>query len=725
MFSFFKQSNTWKHKRVRVPTVLQLEHTECGAACLSMILAYHGYYESLEKLRIACGVTRNGSKASSLIIAAGKYKLTGKGFKLPIEKIGTKPLPMIIFWKFCHYVILEGRIGKWFYINDPAKGSVRVSNEEFEKSYTGIALTFTPDSDFKKYGKPCSVISDILPIFYQVKSTCAVILWIGILLILPGLLLPAMLRVFVDEVLSGHDEWLLPLIVGYTATMIIQSCLVYTKNIAFCRGELKLAANNTIRLFKHLLSLPIEFFIQRSSADLQCRVMANSGISRSIFEHLVNNGIKIFTSCFYLFLMYHFSPPLTLIVVSMTVLNLMFLAFTNKRNKLLNEILINVSAKMQIQSMIGISLMETLRAGGRDDDYFTEWINSLCEYSDQKQKAQFLSTFFAFFPDLILKTLNVFILCFGAWAIIRGEMTLGVLMAFQSLVGSFMAPTNELIQASASIQELKGSIDRVNDIYNYERDDIFGDNPLETCWGKIEFCNVTFGYSKLEAPLIENFSMTIESGKRIALVGFSGSGKSTISRLAAGIFAPWSGEILLDGVPLNKIRKRDFSRMVSFVDQDIILFSGTVVENLTLFQRQHTALELHGALIDAALSDELSRRGNELEIQIGERGNNFSGGQCQRLEIARAFARQTPIMIFDEATSALDPQTELIIDRSLRQRKTSCLIVAHRLSTIRDSDEIIIMSTGKVTERGKHDELMAINGEYAQFMRLESEVLHD
>ena len=385
-----------------------------------------------------------------------------------------------------------------------------------------------------------------------------------------------------------------------------------------------------------------------------------------------------------------------------------------------------VETKLIQRSMTGISLMETLRSGGREDDFFCEWSNSLAEYVNKRRMMQHSGTLLNILPVLLFGLNAELILCFGASQIIEGGMTLGGMMAFQALMAGFISPVNSLVMAGTQMQELRGAVERIEDVFLYPVTKRFradgGEEGL--CPGKLELRDISFGYSRLAPPLIEGFSLTLEAGSRVALVGASGSGKSTVAKIASGLFAPWQGEILLGGRPLASYSQEEFYRSVASVDQNIILFSGSVRDNLTLFQRHSEACDLHEALRDASIVDELARRGNELDIPVGEMGNNFSGGQRQRLEIARALARNAPILILDEATSALDPTTELLIDRAIRRRGCSCLIVAHRLSTIRDCDEIIMLENGKIIGRGPHAALMDSNASYANLMRLETERPH-
>lgn len=706
----------------KVPTVFQMESTECGAASLGMILAYYHYYEPLEKLRIACGVSRNGSKASLILQAAEEqYHLEGHGYQVSMEKLVTLPYPSILFWNWNHYVVFEGRCGNRYYINDPARGRCCCSAETFEQAFSNVALTFRPTAEFRPQGSPRGVFRTLLPLLLKVKAVGLLLVWSGLLLIVPGILMPSMLQIFIDEVMTSREQWLYPLLIGYGLMLLVSGVLSWLTQFVLRRGQIQLAVNSSVRMLRHILSLPIDFFVQRNPADLQARIQMNTQIADGFFNLIANNVLKLFTASFFLFLMYRFSAVLATIALVTAVLNFVLLSAVNKGRQTMNQALSAAEIKLLNHSMTGISLMESLRAGGHDLDFYGKWANHLAEYTNRRLLMQKSGAFFSVVPALLSGFNNILILCFGAWLVIRGDLTLGGMMAFQSLTVSFIQPVTMLVSAGSQIQELKGAQDRIEDVMRYPSESRFAKESTEkVVRGKLELRNISFGYSRLDAPFIRNFSITLRPGSRIALVGASGSGKSTIAKIASGLYAPWSGEILLDDVPLDQYTREEFNRAVAAVDQNIVLFSGSVGDNLTLFRRRTDAEILLNALRDASIEQELAVRGRPLSIEVCENGSNFSGGQRQRLEIARALSRHAPILILDEATSALDPVTEVLIDKAVRRRGCTCLIIAHRLSTIRDCDEIVMMDNGKIAERGTHGDLMRLGGAYASLMNAET-----
>ncbi len=713
--------------RKKTPTVLQMEATECGAACLGMILAYYGCYEPLEKLREECGVSRNGSKASLILKAARHYGLEAKGYRVLTEDLAGLQAPLILFWNFEHFLVYEGqsRDGKYFYLNDPAVGPRTVDRELFEKSYTGVALEFKKTPGFQKAGRPLSVFRVLMPMISDMKSIMAAVIWGGLLLVFPGILIPSLMQVFVDRILPGKSEWLVPVLGLFVVTILLQSLLGWLVSFALRRGELQLAVNKTMEMMNYLFRLPAGFFMQRSNGDLQTRVGLNASVAGTAFGSIADNIVKFFTALFFLVLMFYFSPFLSFVSIAFLLLDLLFLWRVNRRRQILNQSLLMLKTKILGSVMSGVAMMENLRAAGREDATFLQWTGQLAELNRKQLSYQVSSVYFNLLPSFLNAVGNVLILCLGARQIMNGELTLGGLFAFQTLTAAFTAPFTALLMSGAQLQTMKADVERIRDVYKYEPEKTFRDDADGSLKGEIpefrgfEMCDVTFGYNRNDPPLLEKFNLKVMPGQRIALVGASGSGKTTAAKLANGTLVPWSGRILLNGRPMNTYSRDEFYASVGTVDQNIILFSGTVGQNLTLFAPKYEARELHQALRDAAIENDLTARGPVLEQNVAEEGKNFSGGQRQRLEIARALTYRTPLLILDEATSALDPVTEAEIDKAIRRRGCACLIVAHRLSTVRDCDEIIMLDHGRIIERGTHDQLMRAGGRYAEMMQLE------
>lgn len=715
-----RKRRTSRHK---TPTILQMEATECGAAALGMVLAYYGRYEPLEILREKCGVSRNGSKASLLLKAAREYHLEARGYRALADQLDELEKPLILFWNFEHFLVYEGRDakGKYFFLNDPASGPRAVDRELFEQSYTGVALECKPGTGFVKAGKPLNVFQAMLPMLRGMKRVMAAVVWGGLLLVLPGLVVPSLMQIFVDRVLPGKTEWLVPVLCLFVLTLMLQALLGWLVSLALRRGELQLGVNKTLEMMQYLFRLPLSFFFQRSNADIQTRVGLNASVASAAFNTFTNNIVALFTSAFFLALMFQFSPLLSVISLAFLSLDLLFLWAMSRRRQVLHQSLLMLQTKMLDSVMSGVAMMESLRAAGREDDVFTQWTGRMAELNRKSLQFQTSITYFNLLPSFLNAVGGVLVLCIGAQQIMAGALTLGGMFAFQSLSGAFIAPFMNLMSASAELQTMKADMERIHDVYKYDAQDVFlpeaaGESGRDE-FRSLELRGLTYGFSPHEPPVVEDISLKITPGRRVALVGASGSGKSTIAKLCNGTLTPWSGEVLLNGAPLGGHTGEDFYATVGTVDQGVMLFSGTVGENLTLFAPAYDSHEVQQAVRDAAIESELIVRGPMLELPVAEGGANFSGGQRQRLEIARVLSRTPPLVLLDEATSALDPVTEVEIDRALRRRGCACLVIAHRLSTIRDCDEIIVLDQGRIVERGKHETLMLASGPYADMMR--------
>ncbi len=719
--------NLFRSTRIKTPTILQMEATECGAASLAMILAHYGRYESLEKLRAECGVNRNGSKASLILKAAREYNLEAKGYRALMEDLDELEGPLIIFWEFNHFLVYEGhsRDGKNFYLNDPAVGPRVVDRELFEKSYTGVALEFKKTETFTTNAKPMGVFSAMTEMLSGMKGLMGMIIWGGLLLVLPGMAIPALMQTFVDSVLVDKSNWLIKIIFFFILAVVLQIILSSLVQLALRRGELKISVNKTLEMLNYLLQLPMAFFSQRGNADIQNRINLNTSVASTVFGTLADNVIKFFTAIFFLILMLSFSVKLSFLAILFMLIDMGFLYLIMNKRQIINQSLLAIKTKMLNSVLTGINCLEGLKATGREDSIFVKWMDDLAEYNRKNLEFEVFTTYFNIVPSCISALGNVLILCLGAYIVMDGELTLGGLFAFQTLTASFIAPFTALLLSGAKLQTMKADLDRINDVYKYAQDSVFSksiqscDEDMIQSYAKLEMNNISFTYGIGEEAVLKNFNLTLPPGKRVAIVGPSGSGKSTVAKLISGVLKPSDGELLLNDKPYSAYTEAQFYAQVSIVDQSITLFAGSVEDNLTLFAAGFEARDIFNSIKDAQIEEELVKRGSILNQRVSEGGKNFSGGQRQRLEIARVLAYNTPLLILDEATSALDPVTEQAIDLALRRRGITTVIVAHRLSTIRDADEIIVLNKGEIVERGTHSELMAKDCYYASMMKLE------
>lgn len=715
-------------KRVKTPTVLQMEAVECGAAALAIILGYYGSHIPLEELRVACGVSRDGSKASNLLKAARNYNLTAKGYKKDPEQLRTMPLPMIVHWNFNHFLVLEGFKDGRVYLNDPASGPRVVSNEEFDMAFTGVALTFAPSGLYEPAGARTGMLTALAGRLKGSESALAYVVLAGLFLVVPGLVVPAFTKIFIDNILlAGLHNWLMPLLLGMAVTAVVRAWLTWLQRRYLLRLEMKFSLSTSGGFFWHVLKLPIEFFSQRYSGEIGSRIMINDRVAQLLSGDLAVAALNSIMIVFYTLLMLQYSLSLTLIAAAVAAANVLFLRFVSKRRVDQNMRLQQELGKLQGVSMGGLQLIETLKSGGAESDFFAKWSGYQSKLLHTQQELGVSSGWLTAVPGLLSGVSTVAILTVGGLQVMDGSLTVGMLVAFQSLMASFIAPVNQMVQLGSSLQEAQGGLNRLDDVLNYKADEQITDAPSDgeegldllpsaKLSGFVELDRVTFGYNRLEGPLIENFSLQLKPGMRVALVGGSGSGKSTVAKLVAGIYEPWSGEIRFDGSARKRLPRAMIGHSVAVVDQDIHLFEGTIKDNLSLWDATVPETDIVRAAKDARIHDEISVRSGGYEHRIEEGGGNFSGGQRQRLEMARALAGNPTVLVLDEATSALDATTEALVDASIRRRGCTCLIVAHRLSTIRDADEIIVMQRGKVVERGTHEQLVVRDGAYARLI---------
>lgn len=712
-----------KPRYVKTPTVYQMEATECGAASLAMILAYYGCYVPLERLRIDAGVSRDGCNARNVVRAARKYGLEGKGYSCGIRQLLLLDGPCIIHWNFNHFVVYEGIRGGHAYINDPGVGRRKLDVKELDQGFTGVVLTFKKTPEFQESHKRSSIDGFIRRRLGRERKSLLALVLLGGLLLFAGMLTPLMNQIFVDDILIGRNHsWIGPFLMGMVLVAVYRVLFGWMRERLLMNLQSKLSVMTGYRTIRHLLRLPISFFEQRYAGDIVSRVDSNESINEYLTGSLAEAALNLVLSVFYLILMMLYNPVLALLgalggAAALTVHSVCGRALACLSTKLQQD-----SGKLTGTLYAGINLTGTLKAAGAENEYLSRILGYCARASAAEQEIGSRSQVLAQLPRILSQMIDVLVLMVGGIFVIHGRMTAGELTAFLTLLSSFMAPVTELLSLFRQNQILQADMFRVEDLESYEESELFQESPRQQSTEKLTSCearDVSFGYSPTEPALIQDFSFTLEAGCSLALVGTSGSGKSTVSKLISGLLRPWSGEILLNGIPMEQLDSSSRYASVAVVSQSLDFFSGTIRENLTLWNRFAMESDIMNAAKDACIHDVILSLPGEYSYHLNEGASNLSGGQRQRLEIARALVTNPSILIMDEATSALDPVMEKEVLDNIRRRGCTCIVVAHRLSAIRDCDEILVMDNGRIAERGTHEELWARNGVYAALIRSE------
>ncbi|MBF6048026.1 NHLP family bacteriocin export ABC transporter peptidase/permease/ATPase subunit [Streptomyces sp. NRRL B-1677] len=715
-----------KQKTVRTPTVLQMEAVECGAAALAMVLGHHGRHVPLEELRIACGVSRDGSRASNLLKAARSYGLTAKGMQMDLAALAGVRAPAVLFWEFNHYVVYDGtgrRFGRrGVYVNDPAKGRRFVPMEEFDSAFTGVVLTFEPGPDFRRAGRRPGVAGAVPARLRGTSGTMLAAVLSSLLLVAVGAAVPALSRTYIDTYLIGGRTDLLGVLFAAMATaLVLTAALTALQQANLLRGRIISSTLGSARFLRHLLRLPVTFYAQRNPADLVQRLRSNDAVAETLARDLAAAGVDAVVVVLYAVLLWTYDPQLTVVGVGIALLNVVALRIVVRLRATGTQKLRAESARLTNTSYSGLQLIETMKATGGENGFFRRWAGRHAVTLDVQQRLGVPSAWLAVTAPTLAALNSALILAIGGLRAVEGHLSVGLLVAFQALVTGFTAPITRLNGVAGRIQDFAADVARLKDVENFPVDPVHTRREPAAATrrlkGHVELDGITFGYSPLDAPLLKDFSLTAGPGQQIALVGGSGSGKSTVSRLISGLYAPWEGTVRIDGMRLEDIPRAALAASVSFVDQDVFLFEGTVRDNVALWDPSVPDDAVVAALEDAAVYDVVARRPGGIHSRVEQDGRNFSGGQRQRLEIARALVRRPSVLVLDEVTSALDAVTEQTVMDNLRRRGCACVVIAHRLSTVRDSDEILVLDRGTVVERGRHEQLAAAGGPYAELVR--------
>ena len=711
----------------KVPVIMQMEALECGAACLAMVLAYYGKWVPLEQVRIDCGVSRDGSNMKNVYLAAQSYGLEAHGYRMETEalrKSGT--FPCIVHWNFNHFVVLNGFRGNKAVISDPARGTVQIPMEQFDEAFTGLVMTFKPGKNFVPSGKKKSTVSFARKRLKGAAPAVAFVALTSVISCLFGIINPVMSRIFFDRLLTGKaPDWLYPFLTIMVALAVFQIIVQWAHAVYSLKINGKMAVEGNASYMWKVLRLPMEFFSQRMTGDIMQRQATNASIAGTLVQTVAPLVLNTASMLFYLVVMLRYSVLMTLVgIVSLTV-NVFVAQYLSQRRINVTRVQMRDAGKLASATLAGISMTETIRSSGAEEGFFRRWSGYQASVNTQQVKYATLDARIGLIPQFISTACNYAVLFLGVWLAMEGQFTLGMITTFQGLLASFMGPVATLVSAGQTIAEMRTDMERVEDVMQYPDDPALqygADNETETyakLKGEVELQNVTFGYSRLGNPVVSDFSMHLKPGSRIAVVGASGCGKSTVSKLITGLYQPWEGRILFDGKPISQIPRSVLTGSVAMVDQDIVLFEDTIANNIRMWDESIADFEVILAARDAQIHDDILQRPGGYQGKLTENGKDLSGGQRQRLEIARVLAQDPSVIILDEATSALDARTEYELVKAVKDRGISCIVIAHRLSTIRDCDEIIVLDKGHIVERGTHEELYKKGGAYAELVTSE------
>ena len=705
-----------KNKVAKVPVVLQLEKMDCGAACLSMISAYYGRWVSLEQARSDCGVSRDGVSAKSIVLAARSYGFEAKGYSLEPEVLSKRvTFPCIIHYQMSHYVVLCGFKNDHAIIVNPARGEEKVPFDVFKKLFTGICLEIVPGADFVPSGEKRSLFSFAKKRLCGMGVVAALIMAAMAVNSFFGFINPYMSGVFLDRILSGKDpKYLHTFIIIMFALALVQVIVALTQNLYRLKLEGRLSKDGNSDFVKKLLSVPQEFFSRRMAGDLIIRKEKNAAISMSLVAVIAPLFIQSVMMVFFLVVMIKESLVLTAVGLLTVVINLFMARLITQKRMDFSRRHLSDTGRLTSNTLSGIGMMESIYASGAEDGYFQTWRGYQALKNSGRVAFLTQSSYLDVIPGFLSAASGYVVMLIAVFLTMEGKFSLGLMTAFLGYLSSFMTPADTLISSGQRISEMRTDMERITDVMEYEKDELsaaLGAGALRL-FGMISIKDVSFSYAKFDKPVLKDISLNISPGESVAIVGHSGSGKTSLLRLLTGLYQPTSGRIMYDGKSIKEIGHESFTRSVAVVDQDISFFGDTIKNNLKMWDECISDEDMINACKDACIYDDIIRREGGFDSVLSQGGADLSGGQRQRLDIARALCKNPAVLILDEATASLDVKIEREVLSAIRRRGITCIMVTHRLSAISDCDNIIVMDAGCIVASGRHDELYENNALY-------------